>query len=304
MGRESHALLAGLFVVVLGTALVLIGIWLGNVGNEYDTYVVTTRYAVSGLRPESTVYFRGVEAGKVSGIEIDPADPQNIRVFTHLNKGLPITDHTYAKLRVQALTGLAQVELDNAPGDAEALPTREKEPAVIPMHPSLLDQLAGTGEDLLGQAQQLLIHFNELFNQENRDRLQQIAANLGSASARLITLEDRLDRALAEVPAVSADARKTLARIDGLTGDIKTLSRRMSELTEDARGLVATGRTAGDALSKHTLPRLDTLLEEMQSAATRVKRLSTQLDEDPQSLLRGAAPEEPGPGEAGYREPQ
>lgn len=56
MGREAHALLAGLFVVGLSLAAVAIGLWLGNVGAEYDSYVVVSRYPVSGLRLESTVF--------------------------------------------------------------------------------------------------------------------------------------------------------------------------------------------------------------------------------------------------------
>jgi len=304
MSRESHALLAGLFVLVLGAALVTTGVWLGNYGKDFDTYILTTRSAVSGLRPESTVYFRGVEAGKVAAIDFDPKDPQTIRVYTQLDKGLPITTRTFARLRVQPLTGLAQIELDGEAGDAAPLPTSKSKPAVIPMRPSLLDELTGTGQGLLGQLERLAMKLNDLFDDTARERIQQIFLNVEMATAQLNRLEERMDKALAEAPAVAADARKTLARFEELGKDLRDLSRRLAQFTDDAQGLIVTGRTAGDNLTRSTLPRLDTLLDELRATTQQIKRLSASLDSDPQSLLLGPAPRIPGPGERGYREPR
>jgi phospholipid/cholesterol/gamma-HCH transport system substrate-binding protein len=303
MSRESHALLAGLFVLMLGAALVTAGIWLGNYGREYDTYVLTTQSAVSGLRPESTVYFRGVEAGKVAAIEFDPKDPQTIRVYAQLDKGLPITTRTFARLRVQPLTGLAQIELDKEAGDAAPLPTSKNMPAVIPMRPSLLDELAGTGQGLLGQLEQLAMNLNDLFDETTRHRIQQIFHNVETATAQLNRLEQRMDKALAQVPAVGADARKTLGRFDQLSDDLQALSHRLTLFTEEARQLVGAGKATGDHLTRGTLPRLDALLDELRTTTQQVGRLTTLLENDPQSLLLGPAPRVPGPGERGYQEP-
>ena len=66
MVKDTYALLTGLFVLVLGAAMVAMGLFLGDYGRERDIFVLTTTGAVSGLNPESEVIYRGVKAGKVT----------------------------------------------------------------------------------------------------------------------------------------------------------------------------------------------------------------------------------------------
>lgn len=293
MGRDAHALLTGLFVLVLGCALLLMALWLGQYGKAHNVYVVTTQNAVSGLKPESTVYYRGVEAGKVTQMGFDPRDVRTIRVRIEVGKHIPITDKSFAKLRVQPLTGLAQIELDNAQGDAQLLQTSDADPAIIPLLPSLIDQLTNSGQDLLGQTEQLLVRLNDLLKDENRRHFSQILDNVETVSARLLKLEERLDATLAGLPALSSDARRTLGHIDALTLDLTETSRRLRGFGE-----------LGDNLAQTTLPRLDNALSELQDSAAQIKKLSARIDQDPQALLLGPAPTAPGPGEAGYKRDQ
>lgn len=293
MGRDTYALLTGLFVVILGGMLVLMAFWLGQYGNDHNAYLVTTQHAISGLKPESTVYYRGVEAGKVASMGFDPKDAQTIRVRIEVRKNIPVTSVTFARLRVQPLTGLAQIELGNAVGDAKPLLTSDSDPAKIPLHQSLMDQLADSGQGLLGQADQLLVSLNDLLKGENRGRLDRILSNFEAASARLAALEERLDRGLAGLPVLSSDAHRTLTHIDELAVDLK-------DVAQHLRGF---GKL-GDELEQTTLPRVNAALGELQSAATQMKRLSTQLDKDPQALLLGPPIQPPGPGEPGYQEPR
>lgn len=284
MGRESYALMTGLFVLILGGTLVLVAWWLGQYGESKDTYMVTTQSAVSGLKPESTVYYRGVAAGKVKSMGFDQHDARTIQVLVELNKGIPITTATFARLRLQPLTGLAQIELDNDAGAAQPMPTSKKNPAVIQLRPSLVDMLANSGQDLLGQAQQLMGRVNDVLGDDNRGRLGQILRNLEAVTGRL-------DQTLAELPAVSGDARRVLGSIDQLAGDMRDTVQRLRGLGD-----------AGDGLAKTTLPRLNATLEELQAAAAQVKKLSAQIDQDPQALLLGPPMAAPGPGEPGYKE--
>jgi phospholipid/cholesterol/gamma-HCH transport system substrate-binding protein len=55
MVKETYALLTGLFVLTLGTAMVVMGLFLGDYGRERDVYILWTQGAVSGLNPESEV---------------------------------------------------------------------------------------------------------------------------------------------------------------------------------------------------------------------------------------------------------
>ena len=80
MGKDSHALVTGLFMVTLIVSIVIIVIWLGDVERQTQTYVATTRGSVTGLKAGSTVYYRGIDVGKVSAVRFDTNDPSMIVV--------------------------------------------------------------------------------------------------------------------------------------------------------------------------------------------------------------------------------
>ena len=311
MSKESYALLTGLFVLVLGAALIAITIWLGHYGEERDTYIVATQGSVSGLNTESTVIYRGVDAGKVAAIGFDPKDPKTILVRIEVNKGMPITHGTYARLRVQGLTGLAQIELNDTGENPTPLITSKQHPARIPLLPSLVDKLSDVGGNILLHADELMASLTDMLNENNRGRIQRILANMETATGQLAGLEERMDEAYAavreaseDVQGASAKAVKTLSRIDETAGDLRKLTRQIQAFAENADTLTATGKIASEAVMKTTLPRLNALLEDLQLTTAQVKKVSGLLEQNPQALLYGPQASEPGPGEPGYREPK
>ena len=311
MGKETYALLTGLFVLLLGAAMVFLSIWLGQYGNERDSYIVTTQGSVSGLNAESTVIYRGVEAGKVAAITFDPSDPRTILVHIEVGRDLPITRSTYARLRIQGLTGLAQIELNDSGENPERLTTRKDNPTRIPLQPSLVDKLSDAGGNILLHADQLIARVLDVLDEKNRDHLHNTLANMEQASGQLAGLGERMDKAYAGVQGASADVQgastkavKTLAQIDQVAESLKTLTAEMKILAGNANTLTLTGKTAGDALIATTLPRLNSLLDELQVTTSQVKKLSSALQKDPQALLYGPPAPEPGPGEPGFQEPR
>jgi len=318
MGKESYALYTGLFVLILGAALVGASVWLGHYNEERDVYIVSTQAAVSGLNAESIVLYRGVQAGKVAAINFDPKDSRNILVRIEVKKELPITRGTFAKLRTQGLTGLAQVELGDSGKDQQALITSKDNPAIIPLQPSLLDKLSESGGNVLERAEQLLIRLSDVLDEENRGHVRGILANAETATAKLAELEQRLDKTFAEAHEAAAafkgageaikgtgvQAQKTLAQFDGVPAELKKLSARIQTLAESANALAVSGKSAADATAKTTLPQLNGVLDEMRATSAQIRRLSGLLEKDPQALLYGRNPSEPGPGEPGYQEPR
>lgn len=318
MGKETYALLTGLFVLVLGSALVAASIWLGHYGEDRDVYIVVSQSTVSGLNPESTVLYRGVQVGKVSAVSFDPADSRNILVRIEVDKGLPITFGTYAKLRVQGLTGLAQIELGDSGTNPQPLHTDKDNPAQIPLQPSLIDKLSDSGENILLGSQELITHLNDLLDSESRQRVKVILTNMETATGRLANLEERMESAFVrvdqaavkvrgageEVIAAGSKAQKTLAQFDSVAGELGKLSGHIQTLAESANALALSGKNATDIMTQSSLPRLNAVLEELKAASFQIHNLSELLENDPQVLLYGRQPAEPGPGEPGYQEPR
>ena len=304
MGRETFARLTGLFVLALGGALVAIAVFLGDYGSERDVYVVTTRGSVSGLNPESTVIYRGVQAGKVTAIRFDPEDVRNILVRIEIDRGLPITRGTFATLRVQGLTGLAQVELNDAGERPQPLPTSADNPAQIPLRPSLVDKLTESGQDLLPQLTQLAARLNTLVDDENRGRVQRILSTAETAANNLVKLEDRLAHMLEGFPHLRQEVQQVLAKITMLSRNLTQTFQKIKDLAASTQELVASGKVAGESLTTTTLPQINTLVENIRLTSANLSKLSRMLKDDPQALLLGPQIPAPGPGEPGFSEPK
>jgi phospholipid/cholesterol/gamma-HCH transport system substrate-binding protein len=122
MEKRAYALAAGLFVLVLGAALVAGVLWLNRderVGGV--PYEVATTRPVSGLKVEAPVRFRGVDVGKVESIRFDPADPGRVVIGITVESSVPITRSTFAQLGFQGVTGLSFVALDDDGAKREPL---------------------------------------------------------------------------------------------------------------------------------------------------------------------------------------
>lgn len=304
MGRNNHALITGLFLIALLTASTAIIYWLGSFEKERNTYVISTTASVTGLNPESTVFFRGIAVGKVISIQFDPNDAGIILVPIEVDKNIVLTKGVFATLQLKGVTGLTQVQLEDSGKISEALPAGDKPGSRIPLMPSLTDKLMNSGEDLLKKADHLMLRLSSLLNDENEKNIGGILGNLKSLTDKLSELQKSVDKALAGIPALSKDAQQTLKHINALTGDLQGLTAEVNTLSKETKHLIATGNNAGDEIVKTTVPQVNKLLAELQTTSKQVKRVAEMLENDPQSVLLGPKKSEPGPGEPGYEENQ
>jgi len=304
MGRENHALITGLFLIALVTASTAIIFWIGTMNQERNLYVISTRASVSGLNPESTVFYRGISVGKVLNVQFDPLDSGTILVPIEVDKKIVLTKGVYATLRLKGVTGLTQIQLEDSGTISEQLPPGDNSMIRIPLVPSLTDKLMDSGEELLHKADHLMQRLSSLLNDENEKNIGGILSNLKTLTDKLSELQKSVDKALAGVPALTTDARKTLNNIDTLANDLQRLTRDVQNLSAKAGNLVDSGKNTGDALEQTTLPKVNKLLTELQATTQQVKRVATMLENNPQELLLGPTQRDAGPGEPGYKEQQ
>jgi len=304
MGRDKHALITGLFLIVFVTAVTAIIYWIGHFERERNVYVISTRQSVSGLNPESTVFYRGIAVGKVIKIMFDPNDSGIILVPIEVDKNILFTKGVYATLRLKGVTGLTQIQLEDSGTITAVLPPGNNRLTRIPLVPSLTDKLMTSGEDILHKAEHLMVRLSSLLNDENAKNIGGILGNLKTLTGKLFDLQQSVDKALAGIPVLTRDTQKTLAHFNALTHDLQELSKEVQNLSIKAGHLADTGETAGDLLMQTTLPKINQVLTELQSTAQQVKRVATILDNNPQALLLGPDQHDSGPGEPGYEEPQ
>jgi phospholipid/cholesterol/gamma-HCH transport system substrate-binding protein len=301
MERSAYALATGLFVLVLGLALLAGARWLRGPEVQRDPYQVVTQSSVAGLSPYSKVYYRGVEVGQVTAIGFAGDGSRDILIDVALEPRLPVTVNTYAVLKSQGLTGLAFIELlDDGPPGAPVLPAGGR----IPMRPSLLESFQAVGQGIAEQIQQLAGNLNRLLTPEAADRVGRILANVERISAqvdellaisrpafdRLGPLLDQGDLTLAEAGATLGALRETLALLQARLREAEAVA---------AQARAAVGQ-AGERVNSRTLPELEAALAATRAAAERFERLAATLEHNPPALLLGPPQPPPGPGEAGY----
>lgn len=289
MNNRAYALVAGAFVLLLGAAIILAAIWLTGTRVQTRPYIIATTGSVAGLAPHSTVFFRGLAAGRVGSVRFDPSDPRRILIRIEVDAGIPVTRDTYAVFRLQGLTGASLLDLETTGTSRELLATSAQSPAYIPLHASLLDQLGNTAPQLMGQLQTLIASLNQLLNTDNRAHVAHLLAQADAASATLVKLENDLDRETRQLPSLTNQVQTTLAQLDKLTANLNQLT--------------TTAQIAGQQLNAETLPRLNQTLIQISAASDQIRRLADSLRKNPQQLISGKLTPAPGPGEPGYKGP-
>lgn len=302
MGKNKHALTAGVFVIALTAATSLIVYWIGHFERERNVYYVSTRQSVSGLNPESTVFYRGIAVGKVLDVHFDARDSGTILVPIEVDKTIVLAQGVFATLRLKGVTGLTQIELEDPEHPGARLPPGDDPAHRIPLLPSLTDRLMDSGGDLLKKAEHIMARLSVFLNDENEQNIGDILSNLKQLSDKLIQLQKSVDVALAEVPKLGGRAEKTLDNIDALAKDLQALGKDVKALGQKAATLADTGLDASDQVMQTTLPKINALLGELQATTQEVKKIADLLESNPQALIFGSPAQEPGPGEPGYEE--
>jgi len=307
MENRAFALAAGLFTLLLGAGVVFAAMWLSGDTEVRETYQLESRHPVTGLNVQAPVRFRGVDVGRVESIAFDPADPRSIRIAVSVRSATPVTRGTYAQLGSQGITGLAYVVLDDDGSKPERLSAAASVEHRIPVRQSFFDEIAGTGKDLVSDANDVARRLNRLLSESNQALLVRTLTGLEEATRAVAAAAGKLEPAMRNLPAATEEARRAFARADELLANMNRLTveltRRVDTLERVSAGAEQVGGAA-QSLSRaavdDTLPRVHALLEELARNSRRLDRLLSDLNEQPASLVFGRPATAPGPGEPGF----
>lgn len=342
MENKSHAWAAGLFVISLLSLLIAMALWLSRDTREREVYDLSTSEAVTGLSEQAAVRFRGIAVGKVIHIGFDPKAKGNVLLRIAIDPGLPLTQATYGTLAYQGVTGLAFVQLDDDGSSNTALSTQSDQPTRIPLRPGLLSQFADQGSFLLQQTQRITERVDSLLSAENQAAMVNTLTAVGRSAERLAEAATHLQAAFdaqlgpqrTDVPALVGDARRTLQAMQATAVDIGATAQASTQLAQSVtlsaqalqqltqrlnaeQGLLTQLERSAQALASSAATVQSSALPGLIEATARtaqaaqavtatsqgVNQVVQRLGENPQSLLTGAAPGEPGPGEPGFSPP-
>lgn len=314
MENKSHALAAGAFVLLVLALLVTLAFWLTRDVSARRVYEISTAAAVTGLQPQASVRFKGVNVGKVRNIGFDPLTPGNVLISIVIDDSAPITSSTFASLGFQGVTGLAFVQLDDNGESNVILSYSDEPPLRIPLRPGLIAKLSSQGERILEQVEETSRRLNLLLGADNQRRLTTAIDSLGQAATSIKQFSTQAGKVLPQLVQDSSATLKTLQTTSERVGEsadearasaraFRVVTERMyapggalDQLSEGVQTLGATGQM----LNAATLPRLNRAIDDTARAARNVNRVAASVNDNPQSLLLGNTPLLPGPGEPGF----
>ena len=319
MENKSHALIAGIFTVILAIAVMITASWLNRDTSVRTPYVLTTSGSIAGLNVQAAVKYRGMEVGKVEAIEFDQKKPGQILVKVGIQPDTPVTNATFAELGLQGLTGLAfiQLDADEKIKEVKKLVSTASEPVRIAIRPSMFDRVSVSGEDMIFKASIAMTQINKLLDDANQKILTQTLVNLQDATKKIGQLTDEVQPAAKSITALATGGQKTLGNADKLMADVSKLAgdlnkkldqvdRIAKSADEIGKGAVETGQSAARlaqaaaTFEAQTLPRLNSLIEDGSRGIRSADRMVEKIGDEPASVLFGAPPPQPGPGEPGF----
>jgi len=239
MASENHASYAKIgFTVALGV-VAIIGtlIYLGGLRGHKDVVLVETYYdkPVTGLSVGSVVNFRGVKIGEVTEIallgnkyDVDDKNMTRVYILMAINcdmisprapvsviesklRNLVIRRGLRATVKVNALTGLARMEIDYNDGedvkDVPVVPWRPKH-IYMPAMDSLMDSFAVAATKVMNQINQM--DLNTFWSNLNSS-VEHVSQSAEAASVLIQSRHADVDRILESLTATSDLLRELAA---------------------------------------------------------------------------------------------
>ena len=318
MENKAHALVAGVFVLVVTALLAVLAVWLMRDNTQRDMYEMSTSETISGLQPQAVVRFRGVPVGKVELIGFDAKIKGNVLIRISVDRGAPLNKSAFATVASQGVTGLGFIQLDDNGESKERLVPNDDDPPRLPLKPGGLDKLLKQSEAIFNQAEQATAKLNELLSTDNQKRIITALDNVGQAASSVTELSTSMHTILnaqlgperVDIPAFvkNADAavtslRKTSEQATITLGEVNKTAQRLNEkggpldkLSEGGTALAAGVET----FSAATLPKLGEVADETARTMRQLRRTVNSVDDNPQALIFGNGPPVPGPGEPGF----
>ena len=306
MENKSHAIAAGIFVLLLLAMLAGLASWLTRDTSTLRAYEISSKEAVTGLQPQAAVRYKGVQVGRVTAIGLDPQTRGNVLLHIAVDDSAPITASTFASLGVQGVTGLAFVQLDDTGESTQPLAGSPKHLARIPMRPGLLSRLTEQGGHMLGQLDAASQRLNSLLDAQNQQALVTAVNKLAQAASGISQLSRHADQALTGGgPPGSANLPQMAAQADASLKSISLTAERLRDSAEVVKNAAENFRRTTTRMleSGGTLDKIARATDEASRTVRQVGRVAEGVADQPQSLLFGRSAAAPGPGEPGFAPP-
>jgi paraquat-inducible protein B len=312
-------LIGAVIITVIGTAMLAGTTWFTN----RMTLVSYFKETVNGLEVGAPVKFQGAPVGSVSQIlvQIDERDKTfqvqveyevdlkrlRTQLGSYVDLSQPsvldrqIADGLRAQLQMESIvTGMLYIELnyrkDAKPPELEPRATKWPE---IPTTPSLMAALGTGAGSVVAEVVRVLFKVNEMLAQIHMKEINTAVVASAQSVQRLVDAPE-IRAALRDMPAMTAQLTRTMARVDTLAAtanaaidpmatDLKGATKEMHSTLQSLRrtidetqGVLSTDSGLGFGL--------EAALVNLKDATNALRQLLNAIEQNPDMLLRGKKP--------------
>jgi phospholipid/cholesterol/gamma-HCH transport system substrate-binding protein len=304
-------LLFAAFLAVLGAAA--FG-WYVLAAARYAVFQIYTQDAVSGLVVDAPVEFHGVEVGKVASVQL--LDPRRVSVVLNVARGTPVSSATVATIvsrgvAARGFTGYVYVALEDTgsgiplearPGEAH--PEIRTAPAKSVTLDTAVAQVNDNVQATTDMLRAVLDKKAIASLRESVDNLQRVTKVLADNSAKLDAVIATAERASRRIEPLLASSQRTVDAVQDVTRRAGPLIDSGSDTVRTLQGasvrvgpLLDSSRQTVDTLQSQILPQVARAVGDLGNLSASLSELANRIERDPSVLIRGAAPQPPGPGE-------
>lgn len=300
MDTKVNYIIVGLFVSVLTLAIIGATIWLAGVHStkQYKTYLTYMTEPVSGMSQKAPVKFNGVEVGFVDQIDLNPKNPQEVRLILKIQDNIAITEATRSSLLAQGLTGITYLGLTAEKTAAPLLkkPDDEPYPVILSTH-SLLFRLDQTVQSMSDNINSVSKNLNDLFDEENKASIKHSLSNLRDITEAFDKNARNIDQSLQSLQKLLDNGAQASSKFPQLISQFESSLAATHEAAQNLRSLSKAGNQSLQDLNQQTLPTVQQVMTSLKRSLDNIEQLTGELTKNPSMLIRGRVPATKGPGE-------
>jgi phospholipid/cholesterol/gamma-HCH transport system substrate-binding protein len=248
-------LLIGL-VLVASVILTLVGI---DLGPKPKTYYLRFTSSVKVLDENTPVHYKGKRYGKISSIEVNPEDPEEMVVTIAVDPECPVKVSTTAQISSSTLLGPYYIDLLDSRKDSPDLPSFSD----IPASPSTMSRLLKAGETV---GDELVVILKNLEDLTRPERIEGFWKAIDDLRAGLQAARTAIDRIAPDASETLAAWRRVGETVDAMLNEnregIAELVRNVSATAKGVNRLLESGEIEG--LSEATKSMMDRLASELE----------------------------------------
>jgi phospholipid/cholesterol/gamma-HCH transport system substrate-binding protein len=305
METRANYVAVGAFVLTLLAGLFIAVLWLARVQfqTEYKYYETHVAGPVTGLASGALVRLNGIEVGRVTGIELDPKDPQLVRLILQVRNTVEIRTDAVASLETLGLTGLSYVEISGGTLSSPPLvAAKGQQYPTIPSRPSSLQEVFNSAPELLTRLLVISNRTASLLDDKNREALAGALSNLRDITAVFARRTQDIDQLI-------TDSGQTMHNLAIASASLQSMSGKLDRASDGANRLVVGANGAVDQIAKagadldavilsakpgvldltgNGVDQLNELLSDAHHLIANLSRVSTALERDPSRFLFGS----------------